>query len=157
VTAGDERCTVFAHYLGGWYTDDRPRSRRALKRGFSNGVLLGRTMLSYVPIIKTALERHGPMEAFVRSWDPTGSLMVLSPENCFHEALRRKSHMGTTFLHSGHGFGTTLRLKALSAMEHACLRVPGSHYELMEEAAGKGSGLHLSHAHRISHMANRNA
>jgi hypothetical protein len=48
--------------------------------------LLGKTMLSYVPINKTALERHEPLEAFLRSWDPTGSLKVLTPDHWFHEA-----------------------------------------------------------------------
>jgi hypothetical protein len=78
---------LFLHII--WTAGTRmiEQGTNGLSRGdFSNGVLLGRDMLSYVPFNKTALERHDCLEAFIQEWDPAKAQRVLSPRYWCHEA-----------------------------------------------------------------------
>ena len=57
----------------------------ASRGSLMEGVLAGKDMLSFVDLAKTALERHPPLLAWIRSWTGMENLEPLTPEGWFEE------------------------------------------------------------------------
>ena len=58
-----------------------------LSRGMLlEGVLTGKSMLSYIDLAKGVIDRYPPLLDFVRSWSECPNLKVLTPEQWFVEA-----------------------------------------------------------------------
>ena len=98
----DQRCMLHVIHVAG--TRMIGQGSDGLSRGnLTEGVMMGRSMMSYVPLSKSALERSEGLEDWIRSWAGT-TLETLTPDDWFLRgqgiagfALDEMSHMMPTY------------------------------------------------------------